>query len=262
MERRNRKLGRPRLAGEAEGPQSVRPPGAENYPEPCSREEAEKTGDAMFTRYLTPGNGKPCLSILNERRLNAVPLTRRRIMSCGKIPETWCPRVSRNRKRAAELPGWHQPEAKRVACGEVHLEPGVPTVVHRALSRSRSHRNRPERGSCFHYTMGQTLDVLRGRLVNRHFTHPDLNEGRVEFPAGLNQSLHRVDQLRESLRCHSSALDQANGQSDSGDDLGRPGPRYVSPGAIVPFCSTRPEGRVRIETQPRGRNTVGGRRQN
>ena len=39
MERRNRKPGRPRLAGEAEGPQSVRPPGAENYPEPCPREK-------------------------------------------------------------------------------------------------------------------------------------------------------------------------------------------------------------------------------
>ena len=39
MERRNRKPERTRLAGEAEGPQSVRPPGAENYPEPCPREK-------------------------------------------------------------------------------------------------------------------------------------------------------------------------------------------------------------------------------
>jgi hypothetical protein len=35
VQRRNRKPGRP----EAEAPQSVRPPGAENYPEPCPREK-------------------------------------------------------------------------------------------------------------------------------------------------------------------------------------------------------------------------------
>ena len=50
-----------------------------------------------------------------------------------------------NRNRAVELPGWWQLEAEKVACGEAYLEPGVPKDVHRALSRSTSHPDRPER---------------------------------------------------------------------------------------------------------------------
>ena len=43
-QRRNRKPVRPRLTGEAEDPQSVRPPGPESYPEPCPREKGTDGG--------------------------------------------------------------------------------------------------------------------------------------------------------------------------------------------------------------------------
>jgi hypothetical protein len=67
VERRNRKPGRPRLAGEAEGPQSVRPPGAENYPEPCPREKGTERRCRRFLGLISPTPARPLVSGVTRR---------------------------------------------------------------------------------------------------------------------------------------------------------------------------------------------------
>lgn len=106
--RRNRKPGRPRLTGKAEGPQSVRPAGAESYPEPCPpvwSKRAAPSQPARNTRMIPPtksttsvrladsfslsecANGPRSLGATYRTRLVLQPLTSRPSYRRGIPPE-------------------------------------------------------------------------------------------------------------------------------------------------------------------------------